>query len=104
MTVVTTRDVTRGFGDHPAAILRDLRRAADLPGLRTLNQRARACALKHLTSAAATDWVARFLERVDGELLARVLALTAPRAGADCWCVCGTSGRAGIASRPRCRI
>ena len=93
LTVVTARDVARGFGDHPAAILRDLRRAADLPGLRTLNQRARACALKHLTSAAATDWVARFLERVDAEMLARVLALTAPRAGADCWCMCGTSGR-----------
>jgi len=94
LTVVTTRDLTRGFGDHPAAILPEIRRSADLPGLRALNHRARSCALKYLTSAASTDWVVRFLQRVDQEILARVLALTAPRDAGDCWCVYGRSGRA----------
>jgi CBS domain-containing protein len=94
LTVVTTSDLSRGFGDHPAAILPDIRRAADLPALRALNQRARACALKHLTSAASTDWIARFLEQTDQAILARVFALTGPHNAADHWGLCGTWGRA----------
>jgi CBS domain-containing protein len=94
LTVVTDRDLTRGFGDHPAAILPDIASAADLPALRTLNQRARRCALTYLTSATSTDWLTRFLTRVDDAILTRVLALTAPEAARVCWCTFGISGRA----------
>ncbi len=53
LAVVTTRDLMPAFGDQPAAILSDIRRAADTQELRALNQRARACALQHFTSAAS---------------------------------------------------
>ena len=94
LTVITTSGLARGFGDHPAAILPDISRATDIPALRALNQRARACALKHLTSAASTDWIARFLGQVDQAILARVFALTGPHSATDHWGVCGTWGRA----------
>jgi CBS domain-containing protein len=93
LAVVTPRDLAPAFGDQPAAILRDIRRAPDLPQLRSLNQRARACALHHLSSAASTDWIARFTELVDLGILRRILALTDQSGSSGCWCLCGTSGR-----------
>ena len=94
LAVVTPRDLAPVFGDQPAVILRDIRRASDVQSLRSLNRRARACALHHLTSAASSEWVARFTESVD------IGILDSPHhfdGGSDdasaCWCVCGTSGR-----------
>ena len=93
LTVVTTRELTPAFGDQPAAILREIRRAGDFKTLRSLNQRARTSALQHLTSAASTDWIARFIELVDHGILARILALTDQSDTSGCWCVCGAAGR-----------
>jgi CBS domain-containing protein len=93
LAVVTPRDLTPVFGDQPAVILRDIRRAPDVPSLRSLNRRARAFALHHLTSATATDWVARFTDAADLAILDRVIRLTAADAASVCWCVCGASGR-----------
>jgi CBS domain-containing protein len=93
LAVVTARDLTRAFGDHPAAILQEIRPAADLEQLRRLNLRGRACAVQHLTSAASTDWIARFTGLVDLGILTRILALTGQSDTAGCWCLCGTSGR-----------
>ena len=93
LTVVTPRDLLPAFGDQPAAILQDIRSAAAFDQLRSLNQRARACALQHLTSAASTDWIARFSALVDVGILTRILALTGQSDTSGCWCLCGTSGR-----------
>jgi CBS domain-containing protein len=93
LTIVTPRDLLPAFGDQPAAILREIRSAAAFEQLRSLNQRARACALRHLTSASSTDWIARFLALVDVGILTRILALTGQSDTSGCWCLCGTSGR-----------
>ena len=93
LAVVTPRDLAPAFGDQPAAILGDIRRAASLEELRVLNQRARACALRHLTHAESTDWIARFIELADLGILTRVLAFAGEADTSACWCLCGTSGR-----------
>ena len=93
LAVVTPRDLAPVFGDAPAAILRDVGRASDLQALRTLNQRARACALQYLTSAGSTDWIVRFIESVDLGILRRLIAMTSAGEAEACWCVCGASGR-----------
>jgi CBS domain-containing protein len=93
VSVVTARDLTPAFGDQPAAILRDIHRAGDVKVLRSLNRRARACALQHLTGAASAEWIARFTELADHAILARILSLTGLSDTPDCWCVCGASGR-----------
>jgi len=92
LAVLTPRDLAPVFGDQPAVILREIRGATDLQALRSLNQRARACALRFLTSAAATDWVSRFTDAVDVAIVRRLISLTGDD-GAACWCVCGASGR-----------
>jgi CBS domain-containing protein len=93
LAVLTPRDLAPVFGDQPALILREIRRASDVQSLRALNRRARACALQHLTSATATDWIARFADSVDLAILDRLIALTGSDAASACWCVCGASGR-----------
>jgi CBS domain-containing protein len=91
--VLTPRDLAPVFGDQPAVILRDIRRAPDVLSLRALNRRARACALQYLTSATASDWVARFTDAADQAILVRLITLTGPDPASACWCVCGASGR-----------
>jgi CBS domain-containing protein len=93
LAVLTTRDLAPVFGDQPALILREIRRASDTQSLRSLNRRARACALQHLTNATASDWVARFTDAVDLAILDRLIALTGFDVASVCWCVCGASGR-----------
>jgi CBS domain-containing protein len=93
LAVLTPRDLAPAFGDQPAVILREIRRASNVEALRALNQRARACALQYLTSARASDWVARFTDAADVAILDRVIALTGAEAVSVCWCVCGASGR-----------
>jgi len=93
LSLVAPRDVAPAFGDQPALIIRDIARARHLDDLRTLNARARACALRHLTSAAATDWIARFTDLVNVGILKRVLALRGESDMPGCWCLCGASGR-----------
>jgi CBS domain-containing protein len=91
--VVSARDLSPIFGDHPAFILRDIRRAHTTETLRTLNQRARAFALQQLGSAASLDWIAQFLHLADVGIVRRLVALSGDD-GAACWCLCGSSGRA----------
>jgi CBS domain-containing protein len=93
LAVLTTRDLAPVFGDQPALILREIRRATDIASLRSLNVRARACALQYLTSATATDWIARFTDAVDLAILDRLIALNGGRFSPACWCVYGASGR-----------
>jgi len=92
LAVLTPRDLAPVFGDQPAAILRDIGRAADAQALRSLNQRARACALRFLTSATATEWVSRFTDAADLAIVRRLITLTGGGEAA-CWCVCGAAGR-----------
>ena len=93
LAVLTPRDLLPVLGDQPAAILDAIARAGDLPGLRVLNQRARAFVLKHLTGAESVDWMLGYTSRVDEAILRRVFDLTAPESTNGCWCVWGTWGR-----------
>jgi len=103
LAVLTTRDLAPVFGDQPALILREIRRASDIPSLRSLNRRARACALQHLTSATASDWIARFTDSVDLAIIGRLIALRGADGG-GCWCVYGSSGRGESIVRRQPRI
>ena len=75
-TLVTPRDIARAFGDQPR-----LDPAGDSSWrptpqkLRELNHRARALALRYLTSAASLDWVARFVFLADVNIVKRIIAL-----------------------------
>jgi CBS domain-containing protein len=92
--LITTADLAGLFGDQPAAILRDVRRAAGTSELRTLNHRARAFALKYLERARSADWLARFTALVDEAIVTRVLVLAgAADTGGWCWGLSGSSGR-----------
>jgi CBS domain-containing protein len=93
LTLVTPRDLAPVFGDQPAAIIRDIRSAAGADSLRALNQRARACALRFLTSATATDWIARFTTAVDLAILNRLITAKSSYGSSACWCVYDASGR-----------
>jgi CBS domain-containing protein len=93
LAVLTTRDLAPVFGDQPALILREIRRASDIESLRSLNRRARACALQHLVNATSSDWIARFTDAVDLAILRRLITLTGSDVASVCWCVCGASGR-----------
>ncbi|MEO5822571.1 MAG: putative nucleotidyltransferase substrate binding domain-containing protein [Vicinamibacteraceae bacterium] len=104
LSIVTPRDLAPVFGDEPASILQAIRRAPDVASLASLNQRARGAALQQLTSAAATDWVARFTQAVDFGVLSRVVALTDSDEPGACWCVCGASGRAESMTRRAPRV
>jgi CBS domain-containing protein len=91
--LVTSRDIARVFGDHPIAILREIRLAATTRELCELNHRARAVALQYLTSAASLDWLARFVSLTDVKIVKRIIALEGGEAPPACWCFCGASGR-----------
>jgi CBS domain-containing protein len=92
--VVTARDLTPAFGDHPVFVLREVRRAVTTDALRSLNQRARAFALTQLTSAGSVEWVARFLHLTDVAIVRRLIALAGAEHLRACWCLFGSSGRA----------
>ena len=92
-TLVTSRDVARAFGDQPISILQEIRLAPNTQRLLELNHRARALALRHLTSAAALDWVARFTFLTDVSIVKRVIGLLGESTAPVCWCFCGASGR-----------
>jgi CBS domain-containing protein len=91
--VVTPGDLAPVFGDQPATLLREIRRASGPAELRALNHRARALTLRFLTSAVSADWLARFTRLVDAAIVARVIALADEEADGRCWCFCGASGR-----------
>ncbi len=93
LAVVAPKDLAPAFGDQPAVILRDIGRASHLEQLRVLNQRARAASLQLLTSAASSEWIARFTDLVNVGILTRVLALTGQADTPGCWCFCGAAGR-----------
>jgi CBS domain-containing protein len=92
-TLVTSRDIARAFGDQPVSILQEIRLAPNTQTLRELNHRARAFALRCLTSAASLDWVARFAFLTDVNILKRIIRLAGGEESPACWCFCGASGR-----------
>jgi CBS domain-containing protein len=96
--IVTARDLSPIFGDHPVFILRDIRRAATARALRVLNHRARAFALQQLASARSLDWVARFLHLTDVAIVTRLISMSGDD-GSACWCFCGSSGRSETLTR-----
>ena len=91
--LVTSRDIARAFGDSPLSILREIRLAADARELRDLSHRVRALALRHLTSAASLDWVARVVSLADALVVTRIIALVGGDDPSACWCFYGASGR-----------
>jgi CBS domain-containing protein len=91
--LVSGDDLAPLFGENPATLLRGIRGASTTAELRALNQRARAFVLDQLTSAASTDWLARFTHVVDAAILARVAALTGIDGRSASWCFAGSSGR-----------
>jgi CBS domain-containing protein len=91
--LVTTRDISRAFGDQPAAILRETSLASSTRVLAELNHRARLLALKHLSTVSALDWVARFLFLVDAAIAKRAIRLAGAEAAGVNWCFCGAAGR-----------
>jgi CBS domain-containing protein len=91
--IITPGDLALFFGEQPATLLRDIRRADHLRELRELNQRARALALEYLTGAAAVEWLARLTHLIDAAIVRRILALTGSGPAPGCWCFCGSAGR-----------
>jgi len=91
--VVTVHDLAMVFGDHPASILSEIRRARGTAALRDLNQRVRAFVLDHLTSATSFDWLSRFVAQADASIVRRIISLDQPNASPDCWCFFGSAGR-----------
>jgi CBS domain-containing protein len=90
--IVTARDLGLAFGDQPAALAREIRRASTIEDLGSLMRRSRAIALDYLTGASAVDWLARFLHLTDVAIVNRLTIL----AGGDlegCWCFYGSAGR-----------
>jgi len=93
LAVLTPRDLVPVFGDQPAVILRDIRRAPGVPALRALNRRTRASALQYLTGATASDWVSRFTDAADLAILGRLITVAGADTTSACWCLCGATGR-----------
>jgi len=91
--IITPRDLTPAFGDHPVTIIEEIRRAASIDVLRDLNQRARAFVLRRLTNAGAVGWLTRFTSIVDAGLVKRLISVSGVDDPAACWCFCGASGR-----------
>jgi len=91
--LMTSRDVSRAFGDQPVSILREIRIAPNLETLLALNHRARALALRYLASAGSLDWLARFAFLTDVGVVKRIIDLQGEPAAPACWCFCGASGR-----------
>lgn len=91
--LVTSQDLGQVFGDQPVEILREIRCATDTAALRQLNHRARAFALRYLTSASSSDWLAGFTSTIDANILRKIIAMEAPTELRACWCFSGSSGR-----------
>jgi CBS domain-containing protein len=91
--VVSARDLGTVFGDRPLALLNDIRTAESTAALRVANHRARAFALRHLTSAVSVDWLSRLLHVVDTAIVRRLVAFAGAEALPACWCFAGSSGR-----------
>jgi CBS domain-containing protein len=91
--LVTARDIARVFGDQPTAILSEIWLTTNTRELGELNHRARALALRYLTSASSISWLARFLFLFDVTVVRRLIALADATAAPACWCFCGASGR-----------
>jgi CBS domain-containing protein len=91
--VVSARDLGTVFGDQPLALLSDIRSAGSTDALRVANHRARAFALRHLTSAVSVDWLSRLLHAVDIAIVRKLIAFAGADALPACWCFAGSSGR-----------
>ncbi len=90
---MTPRDIARVFGDQPSAIFREIGLATHTRELGELNHRARALALRYLTSASSVSWLARFMFQIDVHVVRRLIALANETAAPACWCFCGAAGR-----------
>jgi CBS domain-containing protein len=91
--VVAAGDIGTVFGDQPLSLLHDIHAAQSVDALRVANHRARAFALRHLTSAVSVDWLSRLLHVVDVAIVRRLVTLAGADALPACWCFAGSSGR-----------
>jgi CBS domain-containing protein len=91
--LVTSRDISRAFGDQPLAVLKEIGLASSTRVLSELNHRARALAFRRLTAVSSLDWVARFLLLADVGIVKRAIALAGAEMAGVNWCFCGASGR-----------
>ena len=91
--VVTVRDLSKVFGDQPASILSEIRRASETSALRDLNYRVRAFVLDQLTSATSLDWLSHFVAQADASIFRRIISMEQPGISSDCWCFFGSAGR-----------
>jgi CBS domain-containing protein len=92
--IVTAADLGAVFGDQPAWLLRDIRRAADVHELRALNHRARAFVLQHLAGARSVDWLVSLTHLVDTAIVGRILTLAdEQKPELRRWCMCGPGAR-----------
>lgn len=92
--IVTAVDLAPVFGEQPASLLRDIHTAGDLAALRECNQRVRVFLADNLSRAESVDWLSRFANAADVQILTRVLRLlNVPQDDAACWCLTGATGR-----------
>lgn len=91
--LVTSRDISRAFGDQPVAVVKEIGLASSTRVLSELNHRARALAFRQLTTVSSLDWVSRFLFLVDIGIVKRAIALAGAEMQGVNWCFCGASGR-----------
>jgi CBS domain-containing protein len=91
--LVTTRDLTPLFGEHPIDLLTEIGLAAGIAELRDINQRARGFAAAHLTEPASAEWLSCFLHLVDRAIMTRLVAIAGGGEETACWCFAGSAGR-----------
>lgn len=91
--IVTARDLAVVFGDQPAVLVGEIRRASTVEELGRLSRRSRAVALEYLTGACAVDWLTRFIHLADAAIVNRLAALTGGGEIRGCWCFYGAAGR-----------
>jgi CBS domain-containing protein len=91
--LVTSADLAALFGEQPASLLREIRRAGTVQELGELNRRSRAFALHWLTGAASVEWLAQFTHLVDAAIVNRLLGVAGGEPAPGSWCFCGSAGR-----------
>lgn len=101
--IVTAATLTPAFGDHPLVILQEIASAPAVNILRSLNERARAWILEHL-SPPAMEWLAPFADLVNRRIVERLLQLTADHNSGRLLCFCGASGRRELLTKVAPRI
>jgi CBS domain-containing protein len=101
--IVTAATLTPALGDHPLVILQEIASARGVSILRSLNERAHAWILQHL-SPYAMEWLASFADVVHRRIVERLLSLTANHNADRLVCFCGAAGRRELLTKAGPRI